>query len=81
MQYLINRFLESSRIDPVYLITCIVDVISIFLWRRLKGGLSDLQRSLYRAIIFVAIVLTAAALCKFFGLIKNWKELESIWSS
>jgi hypothetical protein len=81
MQDLIFRFLQSSRIDPVYFVTCIVDVISVFLWRRLKGDLPDLQRSLYRAMIFVAIVLTAGALCKYFGLIKDWKELESIWSS
>jgi hypothetical protein len=81
MQDLIFRFLKSSGVDPVYFITCIVDVIAIFLWVRLKRGLSDLQRSLYRAIILVAIVLTAGALCKFFGLIMDWKELESIWSS
>jgi hypothetical protein len=81
MQDLINRFLESSRIDPLYFVTCIVDVIAIFLWGRLKGGLSDLQRSLYKAVIFVAMVLTVGALCKFFGLIKDWRELRSIWSS
>lgn len=81
MQDLISRFLASSRIDPVYFVTCIVDVISIFLWTRLKGALPDSQRSLYRAIILVAIVLTAGALCKFFGLIKDWKELESVWRS
>jgi hypothetical protein len=81
MQDLINRFLVSSHIDPVYFITCIVDAISIFLWTRLKGHLTDLQRSLYRATIFVAIVLTAGALCKYFGFITDWKELESIWSS
>jgi hypothetical protein len=81
MQDLINRFLVSSHIDPIYFITGIVDVISIFLWRGLKGGLPDWQRALYKAMIFVAFVLTAGALCKFFGLITDWKELESIWSS
>jgi hypothetical protein len=81
MSDLIFRFLQSSRVDPVYFITCIVDVISVFLWRRLKRGLPVLQKSLYRAIILVAIVLTAGVLCKFFGLIKDWKEFESIWSS
>ncbi len=81
MHDLIVRFLESSRIDPVYFITCIVDVIALFFWGKLKGGLPDWQRSLYRAVILVAIVLTAGVLCKFFGLIKNWKELESNWSS
>lgn len=81
MRDLIVRFLESSHIDPVYFITGIVDIISIFLWGRLKGGLSNLQRSLYKAIIFVAMVLTAGALCKFFGLINDWKELKSIWGA
>ena len=80
MKDLINRFLESSHVDPVYFITCIVDVVAILLWGKLKGGLSELQRSLYKAIIFVAIVLTAATLSKYFGVIKNWKELKSIWS-
>jgi hypothetical protein len=80
MQYLITHFLESSHIDPVYFITGIVDVISVFLWRRLKRGLPDWQRSLYRAVIFVAIVLTAYALSKYFGLIKDWKELLPNWS-
>ena len=80
MQYLITRFLESSHIDPVFLITGIVDVISVYLWRKLKGGLPDWQRSLFRAVIFVAIVLTAGALCKYFGLIKDWKELKPNWN-
>jgi len=80
MQYLITRFLESSHIDPVYLITGIVDVISFFLWRKLKRGLPDWQRSLFKAVIFVAIVLTAGALCKYFGLIKDWKELKPNWN-
>ena len=80
MQYLITRFLESSHIDPVFLITGIVDVISVYLWRKLKGGLPDWQRSLFRAVIFVAIVLTAGALCKYFSLIKDWKELKPNWN-
>ena len=80
MNDLVIRFLQSSGIDPVYFITCIVDAVSIFLWTRLKRQLSVLQRSLYDAIILVAIVLTAVALCKFFGLINDWKELKSFWS-
>lgn len=80
MKDLIFRFLQSTRVDPVYFITCILDVISIFLWGRLKRPLSNTQRSLYKAIILVAVALTAAALCKYFGLIKDWKEFESIWS-
>jgi len=79
MQYLITRFLESSHIDPVYLVTGIVDVLSIFLWWRLKGGLPDWKRSLYKAVIFVAILLTAAALSKYFGFISDWKELKPTW--
>ena len=79
MQYLITRFLESSGIDPVFFITGMVDVLSVFLWRRLKGGLPDWKRSLYRAVIFVAILLTAAALSKYFGLINEWKELKPHW--
>ena len=81
MQDLIFRFLKSSGIDPVYFITGIIDVISLSLWRSLKRDLSDSQRALYKAVILVAIVLTAYALCKFFGLLINWKELESVWSS
>ena len=80
MENLIARFLESSHIDPVYFVTCIVDIIALILWRRLKRGLSVLERSLYTAIILVAIVLTAGALCRLFGIIKDWKEFESIWS-
>ncbi len=79
MNYLITRFLESSHINPVYFITGIVDVLSVFLWWRLRGGLPDWKRSLYRAVIFVAIVLTAYALSKYFGLIKDWKELVPNW--
>jgi len=79
MEEIIARFLRSSHIDPFYFVTCLVDVLSVFLWRRLKGALSYSQRSLYNAIIVVAVVLTVVALCKFFGLIKDWKELESIW--
>lgn len=81
MADLISRFLASSHIDPFYFVTCIVDVVSIFLWSRLEEALPDSVRSLYRAVIIVAIVLTAGALCKFFGLIKDWRELESIWRS
>jgi hypothetical protein len=79
MHELITRFLESSRIDPIYFFTWIVDVLAVFLWSRLKGSLSEWRRSLYKAVIVVAIVLTAGALCKFFGLINDWKELKSIW--
>ncbi len=80
MKYLIARFLEASHVDPVYLIIGIVDVMSVFLWRRLKGGLPEWQRSLSKAVIIVAIVLTAAALYKHFGLINDWKELRPDWS-
>ena len=81
MQDLINRFLQSSHVDPIYFITCIADIVSVFLSTRLKRNLSVWQRSLYDAIIVVAIVLTAAVLCKYFGVIQDWKELKSIWSS
>ncbi len=39
------------------------------------------QRSLYEAIIIVAIIVTAVAACKYFGLIKDWKELQTFWNS
>jgi hypothetical protein len=81
MVNLISRFLASTHLDPFYFTTCIVDVISFFFWRRLKDTLPDSEKALYKAIIIVAIVLTAGALCKFFGLINDWKELESIWRS
>jgi len=81
MRDLLVRFLQSTGIDPFYFVTCIVDAVSIVLWRRLKAPLSDSQRSIYRAIILVAFVLTAIAFCKFFGLIKDWKEIEPNWSS
>jgi hypothetical protein len=81
MENLISRFLASSHIDPLYFVTCIVDVVSIYLWTRLKEALPDSERSLYKAVIIVAIVLTAGALCKFFGVVKDWRELESIWRS
>jgi hypothetical protein len=80
MKYLIARFLESSHIDPVYLVIGIVDIISIFLWKRLQGGIPDWQRSLFRAVILVAILLTLGALCKYFGFIKDWKELKPNWT-
>lgn len=81
MDHIISRFLASSHIDPVVFITCVVDVVSIFLWRGLKGTMPETQRSLYKAVIIVAIVLTAGTLCKYFGVIKDWRELESIWKS
>lgn len=81
MENFISRFLASSHIDPFIFMTCIVDVVSIFLWRGLKETMPETQRSLYKAVIIVAIVLTAGALCKYFGLIKDWRELESIWRS
>jgi len=79
MRDLIVRFLQSSHVDPVYFFTCVVDVVSIFLWRKLSGPLTDFQRSMFKAVIVVAFVLTAGVLCKVFGLIKDWKELESVW--
>jgi hypothetical protein len=79
MQYIIARFLESSHIDPVYFVTLIVDVVAVFLWFRLKRHLPTIQRSLHTAIIIVAIVLTAGVLFKYFGVIKDWKELRSLW--
>ncbi len=81
MQYLIARFLEDSHIDPVYLVTVIVDVVSVFLWTRLKKDLSVLRRSLYTSMILVSVILTAGVLCKVFGYITDWKELLSFWSS
>ena len=81
MGNLISRFLASSHLDPIYFVTCIVDLVSIFLWRRLKEALPDTEKALYKAVIIVAIVLTAGALCKFFGLINDWSELESLWRS
>ncbi|MBI3004804.1 MAG: hypothetical protein HYY49_05245 [Ignavibacteriales bacterium] len=80
MKQLIARFLESSHVDPVYLIIGIVDLMSVFLWRRLRGGIPEWQRALFKAVIIVAIVLTAAALCKHFGLINDWKDLRPNWS-
>lgn len=80
MKHLIGRFLEAWHIDPVYFVIGMVDVFSVFLWMRLKGGLPEWQRSLFRAVILVAILLTAAALCKYFGLIKDWKDLKPGWS-
>jgi predicted MFS family arabinose efflux permease len=79
MQEIISRFLQSSHIDPVYFVTGIADIVALFLWGKLKKGLSNTQRALYKAIILVAIILTAAVLCKVFGVINDWKELKSIW--
>lgn len=81
MEDLLVRFLHSSGIDPVYFVTGIVDLISIFLWTRLKLHLSDVQRSMYKATIIVAILLTAGVLCKYFGFVTNWKDVESFWNS
>jgi len=79
MKDLITRFLVASRVDLFFFMTGIVDVFAVFLWSRLKGGLPEWKRSLYKAVIFVAMVLTAVALCKYFGLIKDWKELKPNW--
>ena len=81
MEDLIFRFLQSSHIDPLYFVTCIADIVAFFLWGRIKRVTSNTQRALYRAIILVAIVLTAGVLSRYFGLITDWKELESLWSS
>ena len=81
MKDLVFRFLQSSGIEPIYLVTGILDIISLSLWRALKKDLSDSQRALYKSVILVATALTAYAFCKFFGLLGDWKELESVWSS
>ncbi len=81
MQYLITRFLQNSHIDPVYFVTCIIDIVSYFLWGRLRKGLTTTERSLYKAIIFVAFVLTVASLSKVLGFFQEWKELKDIWKS
>ena len=81
MEDIVSRFLQLSHTDPVYFITIVVDVLAIFLWGRLKRGLTDSERGLYRAVILVAMALSAATLSKFFGLINDWKELRSIMSS
>jgi hypothetical protein len=72
MKDLLVRFLQSSHIEPVYFVTFVADLVALFLSRRLKRGLTDLQRALYWAIILVAITMTAGSLCKFFGIIKDW---------
>ncbi len=79
MRDLITDFLQSAHIDPVYFVTCAVDVIAFILWKKLKTGLSVTQRSFYNAFIFVSVVLTIVVLCKVFGVIKDWSELRSIW--
>ncbi|MGB2867735.1 MAG: hypothetical protein WBD36_04745 [Bacteroidota bacterium] len=76
MKDLLVRYLQSSHSDPVYFLTFVVDIASIFLLGRLKHGLSDAQRALYKAVIVVAFMLTAVCLFKYFGVIKDWKELE-----
>ncbi len=81
MRDLVVRFLEYSHTDPVYFATCLIDVVSIFLWTKLKRPLSSFQRALYTAVIVVAFVLTAGVLCKYFGLFNDWKDLQSLWSS
>ncbi|HEY6953544.1 MAG TPA: hypothetical protein VI758_14145 [Bacteroidota bacterium] len=81
MRDLLGRFLQSSGIDPVYFVTCIVDVISLFLWRKLKEPLTESQRALFKAVILVALVMTVYVLCKFFGVINDWRDLEPNWSS
>jgi hypothetical protein len=81
MQYIIARFLEDSHIDPIYLVTAIVDIVSVFLWLRLKNDLTVLRRSLYTSMIVVAMIMTAGVLCKVFGYITDWKDLMSFWTS
>lgn len=80
MENLLSRFLELQHIEPVYFITCMVDIVAIVLWSSLKKGLSILQRSLYQAVILVAFLLTAGVLCRIFGLIHDWKDLEALWN-
>lgn len=81
MRDLIERFLQDSGIDPVYFITCIVDVLALYLVTRLKLGLTTTQRSMYLAVIIVAVLLSAGVLCKVFGIIADWRELKSLWNS
>ncbi len=77
MKDIIVQFLQDSQIDPVYFITGILDIAAYILWGKLKGGLTNAQRALYKAVIVVAILLTAASLTKYFGYIKDWNELLS----
>ena len=79
MKDLISRLLQSSHIDPVYFVTCVLDVAALFLWKGLKRGTPPVQSALYKAVILLAILLTAGTLSKLFGLITEWKELESLW--
>lgn len=79
MKDLIVRLLESSRIDPIYFVTCLLDLYALFLWRGLRRGTTATRSALYKAVIVVAIALTAVSLSRFFGLIKSWKELEFFW--
>jgi len=81
MEDLVNRFLQIQHIDPVYFVTTLIDVAAIYVWGKLKGGLSVTLRSLYNAIIVVAFVMTAAVVCKVFGVIDDWRELKTIWTS
>ena len=79
MKDLISRLLQSSHIDPVYFVTAVLDITAYFLWRGLKRGTPPMQSALYKAVILLAILLTAGTLARLFGLITDWKELESIW--
>ncbi len=81
MEEIVSRFLQASHIDPVFFITGIADILAYFLWKGLNKGLSNTQRALYKAIIFVAFALTSACLGKYFGFIKDWKELGVIAKS
>ncbi len=81
MRDLITRFLISSGIDPVYFVTLLVDIVAIVFAGKLKRGLTVTQRSFYKAIILVAVLLTAGVLAKIFGFITSWKDLKSLWTT
>ncbi len=81
MRDLITRWILLSGIDPVYFITGIVDILALYLLGRLKKGLTVHQRALYKAVIVVAILLTAGVLSKVFGLITEWKDLKTLWDT
>lgn len=81
MKDILVRFLQSSHIDPVFFVTFVLDVAAYYLSKKLKKGISDLQRALYWAVILVAMAFTFASFAKVFGIIKDWNELRPIWQA
>ncbi len=81
MRDIIIDFLQASHIDPLYLVTGVLDIVSIYLWTRLGLALSNSQRALYKAIIVVSFMLSAGVLCKYFGVIREWRDLLTVWNS